>query len=348
MGAPRLTPWTLVLAWCGLAPATAVAQSGAVVVRVWSAEPREPLPNAEVIDLDTGRRHFTDESGLARVPVSTSEAIRIRVRQLGFRFQERTLASLPSSPHDTAQFVLERIAWALPSIATTSSKHCPFETDSATRALSAWALEQLRYGAERYREFRNSYPFEVRVVRRTAYTNVARDSVPMVRQQQERERSERWGAPYQPGRVIERSERGFSVPILFIAALADSLFWEHHCFAASGMEGASGRRVVRLRFYRAPGARDVDWEGAALIDSATSILRRVEFRLAGLDPSNVPKAFEGYTAFAVPSPYIVIPDTTVAMWWRRERAPDADWGPPDVAQMIYVDTVRYRRQKPPR
>lgn len=342
------TRLALVLACCWLPASTTLAQSRAVVVQVWSAEPREPLPNAEVIDLVSGWRRFTDERGVARILVPASGTIDVRVRQLGFRFQDRTLIAPSADASDTAQFVLERVAWALPSIVTKMAKHCLSEPDSAARALSAWALEQLRYGAERYREFRKSYPFEVRVVRRTAYTNLARDSVPMVRQQRERERSERWGDPYQPGRVIERSARGFSVPILFIAALADSAFWEHHCFAASGMEGTSGSRVVRLRFYRVPGTRDVDWEGAALIDSATSILRRVEFRLAGLDPGDVPKAFEGYTVFAAPSPYIVIPDTTVAMWWRRERAPDADWGPPDVAQMIYVEAVRYRRQRPPR
>lgn len=347
MGLPRVISCPLLFA-CWLAPAATEAQSAPVLVQVWSADPREPLPNAEVIDLTSGWRRFTDDRGVARVSIPPSGEVRIRVRQLGFRFQERTLVPPAAGSSDTAQFVLERVAWALPSIATTASKHCVSDPDSATGALSAWALEQLRYGAERYREFRRSYPFEVQVVRRTAYTNVARDSVPMVHQQAEREHSERWGDPYEPGRVIERSARGFSVPILFIAALADSVFWEHHCFAASGIEGKSGNRVVRLRFYRAPGAREVDWEGAALIDSATSILRRVEFRLAGLDPGDVPKALEGYTAFAVPSPYIVIPDTTVAMWWRRERAPDADWGLPDVAQMIYVDTVRYRRQEPPR
>lgn len=312
----------------GLAPALALAQSGSLVVRVLSDEFRAPLPNAELIDLVSGRRRFTNEAGEARLTFPPNGELRIRVRQLGFRFQERTLTRPTTAASDTAQFVLQRVAWALPSVATTTAKNCPAEPDSSAHALSAWALEQLRQGAERYREFRSSYPFEVHVVRRTAYTNVARDSTPMVREQKERERSESWGDAYEPGRIIDRTDRGFSVPILFIAALADSVFWEHHCFTATGVEDAAAGRVVRLRFYRVIGARDVDWEGAALIDSATSILRRVEFRLAGLDQANVPKAFEGYTTFATPSPYIVIPDTTVAMWWRRDRAPDADWAFP--------------------
>jgi hypothetical protein len=62
----------------------------------------------------------------------------------------------------------------------------------------------------------------------------------------------------------------------------------------------------------------------------------------------VPRRLEGYTTFRSPSPFIVIPDSTVAMWWRRDPADSIDgWTGPDVAQVLQLLDVSYKKAKPP-
>ena len=102
------------------------------------------------------------------------------------------------------------------------------------------------------------------------------------------------------------------VPLLFVSALADSAFWARHCFVARGVESHERRRVIRLDFTPALGVNDAEWEGAAWIDSAASVLARVEFRLTNLRDYGGPRQFEGYTVFTTPSPFIARPDSTVA------------------------------------
>jgi len=47
-----------------------------------------------------------------------------------------------------------------------------------------------------------------------------------------------------------------------------------------------------------------------------------------------------------PSPFVMIPDSTIAVWWVRD-ADDGNWGKPDYAQSLSVDSLEYRRQTPP-
>lgn len=72
-----------------------------------------------------------------------------------------------------------------------------------------------------------------------------------------------------------------------------------------------------------------------LLDSATSLLRRVEFRLDRLQPRDTPTRLEGYTTFTSPSPYVVLPDSTVAGWWRTAPGDRKGhvWGPSDAARV---------------
>lgn len=87
--------------------------------------------------------------------------------------------------------------------------------------------------------------------------------------------------------------------------------------------------------------------GVALLDSATSELRRIEFRMTGLDFGSRPRRLEGYTTFTAPSPFIVVPDTSLAVWWRHEPNRRGEWGPADVGQMLYIRKLTWRRGKPP-
>jgi len=320
-------------------------QPGALVVTVLDSASRHPLRNAEVIDRATDQRRFTDERGTARLAWGAGGRLTIRVRQLGFRYVDRTLQRATHPAHDTVTVVLARVAYVLPPVATAATTHCVADADSASKLLSAAVLEQLRLGADRYESFRRAYPFRVRLTRRTV--RVGRDGKPgPVRERAEETDSERWGERYRPGRVVERSGLGFSVPVLFLSALADPAFWSRHCFVARGVESFGGTRVVRMEFSPRPGLRGPDWAGAALVDSATSILRRVEFRLAGLGTRDWPRRLEGHTSFASPAPLVVVPDTTIAMWWYDGPGEDGEWGPPSVGQLIHVAAMEYRKARP--
>lgn len=318
-----------------------------LVVRVVEDASRQPLPNAEVIDLDSGAHRFTNAAGEARVPWPDGGRIRLRVRELGFQFTDRELArSAPDgSVLDTVTIALTRVAYILPNVTTSATSQCASDADSATKAMAVVALGQLRMGAERYEAFRKAYPFRIRQKRRTIRflpTGVARE----VRETEEQESSDNWGEPYKPGHVLERSAMGFSIPLLFLTSLANPVFWEHHCFAVRGAQSLHDDRVIRLEFAPAHNVTAVDWVGVAFVDSATSVLRRVEFQLAGLRDDDVPWRLEGYTTFRSPSPLIVIPDSTVAMWWRRDRTIPNAWTGPDVVQLLRLLDVSYKKAKP--
>jgi hypothetical protein len=72
------------------------------------------------------------------------------------------------------------------------------------------------------------------------------------------------------------------------------------------------------------------------------MLRRIQFRLTGLPENDTPRRLEGYTTFMSPSPYITIPDSTIAYWWRRGPSESGDWHAPDIVQLIHVVDVRYK------
>jgi len=320
----------------------------ALVIRVVERTTQQPLPNAEVIDLDGGARRFTNAEGEARLAWGPTGRLRLRVRQLGFQFVEEdvTRSTSQAAAGDTLVVTLGRIAYTLPEVAT-KENGCSPDADSVTKALSVVALSQLSMGAERYDAFRKIYPFQIRQKRRTVRFNpdgTARE----VRESSEEATSSEWGERYEPGKVVDRSSRGFSVPLLFLSALADPVFWRHHCFAVHGIETLGRDRVLRLTFVPVPMVAEPDWMGTAFVDSATSMLRRVEFQIAGLRENDVPRRLEGFTTFRSPSPFIVIPDSTVALWWRREASTYTNgWKGPDVVQLLQLQSVTYRKATPP-
>jgi hypothetical protein len=320
-----------------------------LLVKVVDGGSSQPLPNAEIIDLDASTHRFTNAEGEARIAWPDRGRLRLRVRQLGFQFQDRDLtrAADATAAIDTATFTLSRVAYTLPSVATRAPAKCAADGDAASKALAAVALGQLQMSAERYESFRKAYPFRIKQKRRTIHFN-ANGTTRDVREGTEEETSTQWGERYQPGRVIDRRGNGFSVPLLFLSALADPVFWDHHCFAVRGVETFHDARVLRLEFQPALSVSSVDWMGSAFVDSATSVLERVEFQLVGLQPSDVVRRLEGYTTFRSPSPYIVVPDSTVGMWWRRgETDYEPPWKGPDAVQLIELLTVTYNKAKPP-
>jgi hypothetical protein len=317
-----------------------------LLVRVMDDASRRPVLNAEVIDQASGQHRFTNERGEVRLAWPGDGQLQLRARQVGYRFVDRLIRRVVDGARqtDTAAFSLVRISYTLPEVFARTG--CSETSDSVSRSLSVSVLEQLRASAERYEAFRKAYPFKVKVERRTALVAGERLLGPIRRSIEEAD-SDEWGDPYLPGHVVDQNARGFSVPILFVAALANPAFWDHHCFVARGIETMHGERLLRLQFSPSQSDRTVDWAGSALIDSATSLLRRVEFQLAGLRQDESPNRFEGYTTFMSPSPDIVVPDSTVAIWWRHGAGPDGRWGAPDRAVSLHVLEMKYRKSTPP-
>ncbi|HEX7980594.1 MAG TPA: carboxypeptidase regulatory-like domain-containing protein [Gemmatimonadaceae bacterium] len=327
--------------------ATSRAQTPTLLlVRVRDSTSGAPLPNAEVTAL--GRSALTNGRGQVRIEWPAEGVLTVRVRQLGFRYVQRTVqrGTSPTATEDTLTIALQRAAFALPQVTTVAQPRCRDEDANAPPTpLSASAMELLRFGAEQYGTFRGRYPFALTVVRRTElfepYRNASkRDST------EELTNSKEWGDRYFPGRVLQQTGRNsWFVPLLFVSALADSAFWARHCFVARGVEDHDGRRVIRLDFSPARDVNEAEWEGAAWIDSAASVLARVEFRLTNMREYGGPRRFEGYTVFTTPSPYIARPDSTVARWWSNGSAMmKGGWS----QQALVIRDVRYTKEEPPR
>lgn len=330
-------PWGRLALLCAmLGPALGRAQSRDLVVVVRADADSRPLQNAEVFVIGTNDRRFTNASGIAVLRIG-SVAQTIRVRQIGFAFRD---VAVPAA--DTVEVRLVPIPFALPTVRTRAASACDGITP-ADGALEAWALSQLREGAERYESFRKAYPFEVTQMRRTV--SAPRSKQERVRDMRERVSSARWGERYERGMVVQEGPLGFSVPILFLATLGDSAFWDHHCAERAEVSTVDTSRVVQLSFVPARHVGTTDWSGVAYIDSATSALRKVEFRLRVQGRAG-PRRFEGYTTFRQPSPFIQVPDTTIAYWWRVAPGEGEEWGLPAVVQRVAVEALRFRKAPP--
>ena len=329
-----------------LGAASSVPLPTLLVVHVVDSASRISLSNAEVAAATV--RKLTDRDGNARFPWPADGTLRIRVRQLGFRYTERTLhrGTSATAREDTVVVALRPAAFALPQMATQADVRCEGTPDSATLALSASSMELLRFGAEQYANFRLRYPFYVTLDRRTVRSALPKNQ--RVEERKEVAESETYGDPYMPGQVISRIPNGFFVPVLFVEALADSAFWNRHCFVAKGVQSRDGRRVIKLDFTPSRDVRAPDWAGSAWIDSAASVLRRVDFRLVNVKARGAPTRYEGYTTFAMPSPFIAVPDSTVAWWWTESKpSPGDDMFTADVLQFLTTRELAFKYEKPP-
>ena len=333
----RLLP--LGFCWLLVAPAVSSAQVLTVTVHVRNGA-GEPLWNAEVIDQERGRRVLTNQRGEATMTLDTRGATRLRARQIGYRFADSLVA-----PQDVRAaailFTLQRVVYSLPANRVALRADCDFGADTAGRVLAADALEQLRVAAERYDQLRKADRYTAKLVRRSVFL----DSVGTpfsVREDSEQTRLDRWGERYREGRVVLRRPIGFSVPFLHLQNFADPAFWKTHCFAVTEWVDLGEHRVLRLNFWPTKKVRTADWAGWALLDSATSELRRVEFRLVGVREDDRPWKFEGYTTFTVPMPFFVMPDSAAAIWWREK--PKTPGAPPDMAQLIRLTRLEIDRR----
>jgi hypothetical protein len=336
--------FALSIAWLTIAPPAPhpARQPSTVVITVADAGTQRPLTNADVTDLVSGQHRFTNERGQARLDWPADGRLKLRVRELGYKPVVRTIQRDDTSPELTS-FALSRVAYVISAVE--SKGRCIIDADSSSRLLSVAALEQLRQGAQKYTEFRNAYPFGATVERRTAKVP-AEGQVKTVTSAKQFYKSDDLEQEYHPGQVVRRG-RGMNIPILFLSTLADSTFWENHCYIVRRIEWYEGTRVLRLEFSPNSAVTGPDWEGSALLDSASSYLLRVNFSIANLGSNDTPRRFDGYSTFSSPSPFVIMPDSSYAEWWLRKRGDNDDWGPPDIIQALYIGDLVYRKGKPP-
>lgn len=341
----RLRVVAIVLCSAFAVSAKTAGQPLTVLISVVDELSRQALTNAEVMDVASGQHRFTDELGKARMPLS-SGTVRIRVRQIGYQPVERTLESASITSQGIV-VELKRVAYVIPPVLASSAR-CSIDADSASRIVSASALSQLQASAEKWESFRRTYPFDAEIERRTAYVD-GRATPRRIERGIEKFRSDGDEDRYKPGDIfIYRPGRlGAEISLLSISMLADQNFWDHHCFAVRGVETLNGSRVIRLEFSPSADVKGPDWSGAALLDSATSYLKRVEFQAENLGRDTFIRRLAGYRTFISPSPFVVMPDSSVAAWWKRDPQRDGSWGNPDVAQGLALLTLKYRRTAPP-
>ena len=321
----------------------------ALLLRVVDSASRLPLPNAEITA--SGRRGLTDAAGEVRILWPENGELQVRVRQLGFRYVDSTFRRDPSSraEEDTAVVALAHVGFALPQVVVRAERRCRDAADASRFGLTQSSMELLRLGAEQFENFRRTYPFDLTLEQRTQFNAAPGRPLTRPRMVIDTTSSRDWGDRYSPGDVVQRrSAVEYFVPLLFVSALADSAFWDRHCFEARGVESRDGRRLIRLEFRPTLDVREADWEGAAWLDSARSVLARVDFRLTNLGSVEGPQRFEGYTVFSTPTPYIAMPDSTVATW--ITQSPTGVYGEARRSggmQVLKIRDVRYRGRKPP-
>jgi hypothetical protein len=338
----------VVLATAGVrAPAAPLPMT--LLLRVVDSATRRPLPNAEVSA--AARRGLTDAAGEVRIVWPSDGALRVRVRQLGFRYVDRTFRrdSISDADEDTAVVALARVGWALPQVIVRAKRRCKDAGDPGHVALSEASMELLRFGAEQFENFRRAYPFEIAMERRTIGNAPPGGTPPPVLVEMDTSASNVWGDRYVPSQVVQRrASSHYFVPLLFVSALADSVFWDRHCFEARGVHTRAGRRLIRLDFFPALDVKDPEWSGSAWLDSARSVLARVDFRLTNLRDLDGPQHFEGYTIFSTPTPYIAMPDSTVA-WWTMSGLRSLYGGVRTSGGMQTLVTrgIAYQRNRPP-
>jgi hypothetical protein len=317
-------------------------QTSTLVVTVIDSGARYPLVNADVIDLGSGQHRLTDELGQVRLTWPSDGELRLRIRQVGYQARQRTLRQASVS-NGAATFAMSKVVYVITAVKSTS--RCSSVADSASRDLSLSELDQLKQAAEKYNQFRRQFPFDASVERRTAAVE-PNGSIKRIVAAKEKFPSESWEL-YKPGDNLDDWGFGnFRMHLLLLSTLGDSVFWEHHCFIARGVESYHGTRVVRLEFSPTTDIKGPDYEGAALLDSATSYLLRVDFRLANPDPGFGPRKLDGYITFMSPSPFVMVPDTTTAIWWVHD-SDTTKRKVPDVAQRLHVEEIKYRKATPP-
>lgn len=316
-----------------------------VLVVVRDAANGSVLPNVELVDTTTRQVHGrSDREGRIRASLARAPAC-YRVRQIGYQ---------PSGLHppegrrivagDTLTILMNRAAFALEELTVLSGSGCP-GSSPGSGGTAAWLLDQVQLAASTYEGFVEEWPFAVRIERKTSSRRPS--GTYALREERERVESRRWREEYRPGQVVRSNRMGFSVPIFFVTLLGDQSFLENHCFRYDSLGTVDGAPFRILSFTPAPSLTKTDWAGRILLDPESGILRQIRFELVNLEGFRSLARFEGTTTFREVSPFVVIPDSTLAWWWRTEERARERNNLPDVVQQLKVTELKFRDDKRP-
>ena len=300
------------------------APLGTVHGTVVAAETGEPLGYSIVSLRPTLDEHFTDQHGAFTFAGVAPGTYRLLVRQIGYVPADTTLV-VTSDADLQVRIVLIHVAVELPPITVTGELTCtqPGPPDAAATPALAAVFEQLLENARRYRLLADSFPFTFVIER--SYQSLgrtpenARLEIDTVTQTSAQERRR-----YQPGRVIDWGEGGFSgqriVRLPGLEQFADSVFTHNHCFRLAGRDTTEGELFVRVDFEPAARLRSPDVAGAAYLELGTYQLRYTRVRLTKAERS-LPGVLglEATTRFREIVPGIVLHDHVRAVTALRTR-----------------------------
>jgi len=238
----------------------------------------EPL-RYSTVEVTGGESRFTTEEGKFNFSAPKPGAYQIRVKHLGFTALD-TVVTVGGGPRISLTLMLHPVALRLSSVEVRDKNSCKSGRTPGTNLYIA--LEELRKNAERDRILRNSYPFMYKLARRYDSFGSGSGEAPIVKQDTA-VFSSRTDDRYRPGNIFLPSQSGSrgtrEVRIPSLSDLADDAFMRSHCFSFGGLEESGDATTYRIDFTPAPNIVSSDFEGSAYLDTATYMIRQVEFRI---------------------------------------------------------------------
>jgi hypothetical protein len=275
----RFSPLLLLLA------TPLAAQSTSVVELKVVAPNGEPL-RYSTIDVAGGESRFTTEEGKFNFTVPKPGTYQLRVKHLGFTALD-TAITVGAEARMALTLMLKPVALHLSKVEVRDKNSCRSGRTPGTNLYIA--LEELRKNAERDRILRNSYPFVYKLARRYDSFSAGRNESPIVKQDTA-VFSSRTNDAYRPGNIFMSTQGGRGtreVRIPSLSDLADDVFMRSHCFSFGGLQETDDAVAYRIDFTPAPNIASSDFEGSAYLDTATYMIRQLEFRITRPERVNV-------------------------------------------------------------
>lgn len=269
-----------------LLAAPLAAQSSSVVELTVVAPNGEPL-RYSTVEVTGGESRFTTEQGKFNFTAPKPGAYQVRVKHLGFTALD-TVLTVGTEPRAAFTLMLRPVALHLSSVEVRDKNSCRTGRTPGTNLYIA--LEELRKNAERDRILRNSYPFMYKLARRYDSFSGERGAAPIVKQDTG-VFSSKTNDSYRPGNIFlapEGNSRGTrEVRVPSLSDLADDVFMRSHCFSFGGLQQTDDATTYRIDFTPAANIASSDFEGSAYLDTATYMIRQVEFRITRPERVNV-------------------------------------------------------------
>ena len=244
----------------------------------------KPIPYSTVRLQPIGREKFTERDGSFIWYSVPPGVYQVQVRMLGFLPLDTAIQVVANSTSNIS-VTMTRVPTSLDEMQITAPPRLcifPDEMGYVQDPELALVLGEARKNAQREQLLRRTYPFEYRL----AQSHDTRDMVTMRSSLQYDTATFRsddnWR--YRRGRVVtdERNKLFGNVRMMrlpTLSDLADRNFLASHCFKYSGVVDDNGVRAHRIDFLSDSTLIAPDVEGMLLLDSATYLIRRAQFRL---------------------------------------------------------------------